>query len=100
MAARDEAGHGLASVFAHARQSLRPRLDDPGQRAWWDGLSWMVAATSSLPNPPIPAAAALPPFAALCRRLDPLPLEPVAMGVETGDIPHAAGLAAPLGGRP
>ena len=94
----DEVGHGLTPVFAHARRLLRPQLVDPEQRACWEGISWMIEPGSSASEPPIHAAEALPPFAGLCRRLVPLPSEP--LDEVTVETPHSPGQAAPLGGRP
>jgi hypothetical protein len=79
LAMRDGAGHGLEPVLDHARRTLVPRLVDPADQAWWAWIERFLAPAAGAPGPlpgPPPAAAALPPFALLCRRLDPLPAEP------------------------
>jgi hypothetical protein len=98
MARRDEVGHGLMPVFAHAQRFLKPQLVDPEQRACWAGIAWMIEPQSPASEPPIQGAAALPPFAGLSRRLVPLPSEPLD-GV-TVETPRSPGQAAPRGGRP
>lgn len=77
MTMRDELGHGLEAVFAHARRELLPQLRDPGDRARWEWSEWFVAGRTTRLDPPAACAEpSLPPYAALCRRLDPLPPEP------------------------